>query len=70
MESLVIKKHISDNILVLDELKKFIGMNVNIVIYPDDSKEQASGKKEKIPSWVGNYSSNGKLIDDRATIYR
>jgi hypothetical protein len=70
MNAIKIKKTISGNIIEIDELKQFKGKVVNIIIFPENTHENSSSSKRKIPSWVGKYSSEGNLNDDRINIYQ
>jgi hypothetical protein len=70
MNTIKIKRMISDNTIRIDELQQFKGKIVNIIIFPDHTNNVSSISEKKIPNWVGKYSGEGKITDDRTNIYR
>jgi hypothetical protein len=70
LNTIKIKKTISDENIRIEELKEFQGKVVNIIIFPDTSPKQSALYRNRIPSWVGKYSGNEKVIDDRIDIYQ
>lgn len=69
MDTIKIRKKIFGETLKIRQLSHLKGKTVSIVIYPDEERLPRKLSKHKTPGWIGKYSTNGKLIDDRSSIY-
>ncbi len=69
MERIRIRKRVSGDTLKIRQLLRLKGKNVNVIIFPDEEILPRKRNKTKVPSWIGKYSTDGKLIDDRSVIY-
>ena len=69
MDTIKIRRKISGDTLKIRQLLRLKGKRVNIIIYPNEEALPRKQNRRKAPSWIGKYSTGGKLVDDRSSIY-
>lgn len=69
MTAIKIRAKISGQTLKIRQLERLRGKTVSIIIYPDDELPPSGKNVSRVPSWLGRYTTDRRLVDDRSSIY-